>query len=185
MSIGLTEIEDALRDWVMAQVGLAAGVNPWANDAIHWKPNAPRPTAPYVAIHIPIITRLGRDYFGAPNNTTGIREVFGPRPFTVMLQFFGEGAMSAGEDLRSSLQLETVRDALRAGGAIHNTDEAVTDVSALMETEIEERASFDVRFTATSVQTENTGIIETTEVGVTIKDQAGATVHTDTWPIGE
>lgn len=107
-------------------------------------------------------------FIGGPDGTEF--NVGGQRTMTVSFQIFGNSkihrpiAYQLGLDLNSSLSLQTILDQLRAGGISVLQQGDLTNITALEETEYEERVQFDVVFGLAQNIVDDPGIIET--VGV-------------------
>ena len=100
-------------------------------------------------------------YKGGKSYTIG-----GQRTLTVSLQVFGNTqvhkpmAYQLAFDLHSSLSKLTVQDLLRAGGVAIQQRGDPTNITALEETEYEERAQFDIVFGVAQNIVDDPGIIE-------------------------
>lgn len=159
---------DALRQWVADQTG---AITIWLH------PDAPRPDArPYATVRMGSSTRVHRESVGAPDGD-GIAAVTGDRETVLSVQIIEAGgreqdpraALEKMEALRDSLDLPSVRAALRAGGWALRGVELITDVPSQVATGWEPRATMDVRFGRVVSQTDDVGLIEKTEVSGTVK----------------
>lgn len=158
----LAQVQDAIYDWIKNEVeGVIEG------DHIIWRQQSePLPARPCVTIKItdgPSPTGLTDNlmYRQADQFTLG-----GQRTLTVSIQVFGNlkvtrpMAYQTVVDLHSSLARLTVLDRLRAAGVAVQERGSPTNITALEETEYEERAQFDVRLGVAQNVVDDPGVIE-------------------------
>lgn len=141
--------------------------------------NAPRPAVPYITGRISGITAIGHDYVSGA--TADVVTITGNREPLLMLQAFGEGAEQMLSDLRASLEKPTVQTYLRSGGLAFVEDNGgVQNISALMDTQDEARASLDIRFRTHDQITDKPGQIENVFVNEEIFGPDAITITIDT-----
>ena len=111
---------------------------------------------------------------------TGARAVSGDRVLTFQIDALGADALQRAERIKSRLAHETVLAALADAGLAVYRSTPIRDLTGLLDTARESRASFSVRFGVESVDHEFVSTIErVTGTQVTL-DSAGTTVRTDT-----
>lgn len=152
---------DAIRQWVADRTGLTT---------IWLHPDAPRPARPFASVQVLSSPRLGEPHIDWPD-VDGIAEVAGQTETTFSIQIYEaadnpdpRGALQRAIALRDSLDLPSVRAFFRENQWAFRAVELLTDTPQLLGTSWEPRATFDVRFGATSVQSDDLGIIETAAV---------------------
>lgn len=152
---------------------IRSGILGWINRALPDTPaiwqnqNGPIPERIFVAIRITTIRREGHANVGAIN-AGGFSLIQHGALVTTEVDVFG-GAVGQAEDvantLRGSLERVTMQDALRADGlAFARIAREPVDLSALIGTEWESRASFDAQFRTNILDVEDVGWIEKVEV---------------------
>ena len=120
---------------------------------------------------------------------TGIVRTGGTRILTATVDCFGKESerdevMERVERIRSALGLVGTRDKLRtAGMAVYGT-EPVVNLTALLDTMRQPRATFDARFGVGSVQSEYVGIVERATITATIQHPDDSTAETATVTYG-
>ena len=178
MSIALSTIETALREWVRDESGLGDDKVIWLNQ------DAPRPPLPYIALQIFGLVKVHEDYKPMPQNDDGDIKITGNRDFTLNIQHFGPGFLLSLETVRSSADKEAVRETLRAAGvAIWNTNEAIQDLTSLIETRYLDQASIDIMCRTNSEVADTLGTIQTVEVEGNYTNCAGDIVYNDNFTI--
>ena len=122
--------------------------------------NKPRPPLPYSVIKINSVRYVNQDHYGDPDSN-GIQTVKGDREFTLNVQMFGESdVVSLLGGVVDRLRLTTNIDKFMAKKLTAFNTEAVTDISALLDsTVIEKRASVDIFMRYKSSLTDNVGVI--------------------------
>lgn len=173
-----TAVRKTIQNWAVAVLAPVPVI--WAEQ------NFPPPDAPlYVTLRAASSARVGDDFEGPPDGTTGIADLTGNRDFTLGMQALGPGAKAAIEKLRTSLEKTTSRDTLRAGGVVFVQETGQTNITSIVvgTTKYEERESLDVTMRTASAETDVLGVIEHVELGVKVKDPAGDTVVDETIPI--
>lgn len=175
-SLILVNIQKSIYTWVRNRV---SAVIP--QDQIIWRNQSePLPPRPCVTMKITDGPRRTgyQDNMVFIGGSTGTKyNVGGQRLMTVSFQIFGNTkihrpmAYQLAVDLNSSLSLQTVLDSLRGGGISVLTQGEPINITALEETEYEERAQFDVLFGLAQNVVDDPGIIE--HVGPITKNVSG------------
>jgi hypothetical protein len=152
--MNITEIENAVRDWVIANMHESVEGVIIANQ------NAPRPKRPYITIFVSSTVQKEHSNVGAPNGS-GVARIENETACMVSLQAFGVGAKTILYDLRGSLEKVTVLQSLRSSGIpFIRVLNGVTDITEVVGTQYEERASMDLEFRAVASVTDDLGVIE-------------------------
>ena len=162
MAIDFPTLRTDLYDW-------ATAVAPMGVRVIWYRPNAPRPDLPYVTLSMLSFSQVGWDYIPRPD-TNGDAELTGDREFTLQMQAFGDNAFGILEDIRTSLQKPSVLDTLRDDGIVFVNQNEITNVTALLDTEWEPRASMDIQFRVAQTAEDDLGKIETVELQEILND---------------
>lgn len=167
--LNITTIENALRIWV---VGVSA------IETIFAHPNAPRPTDPYVLIHVvqsvPIgvaesdLTLLGDD--SVDIDYSNVEELF------VSINTYYTNAQQMATKLKDSLRRVTVTDQLFAAGLGYSRATVVQDIPEEINKKFEERAQFDCFFYTRSLDEENIETIRKIEVTNNINDDGDTVI---------
>jgi hypothetical protein len=139
---------------------------------IFYNENSPRPSLPYVTLYLQSLVQIGSDYTAPPDNT-GDAEMVGDREFTLQFQSYGGDPITLLENVRTSLQKQTVLDTLRANGIVFVNHFPINDITALLDTEFEARASMDILFRIAQTDEDVSGNIETVEIEETLNDSLG------------
>jgi hypothetical protein len=124
----LSNIEDALYD-------LATLVLPGVR-VIWMHENGPRPSLPYVVMHMMSLKSIGIDVY--QND-----EIIGNRDFTLMCQSFGKHAMEYLEAIKISFEKPSTQIYLRANGIVFRESHGINDISEVVDVRFEERAQID------------------------------------------
>lgn len=162
MSLNLARVQETLYHWVRT---VSEGVI--EEDRIIWR-NQSEPLPPRPCITMKIVD--GPRPVGMQDNLTYINggnfNIGGQREMGVSIQVFGNTkihrpmAYQLGLDLTSSLSKLTVLDMLRGGGIAVQSRGELTNITALEETEYEERAQFDLLLGLAQNVVDDPGIIE-------------------------
>ena len=169
---------EALRQWVADQSGV---------ETIWLHPNAPRPDSrPYATVRLNNSNRVHREVVGEPDGG-GIATVTGDRDAILSIQIVGDSSRTQDpraplemvELIRDTLELPSIRASLRAAGWVLREIEMITDIPAEVATGWEPRAAMDVRFGRVVSQTDDVGLIESTEVSGTAKTADGGELEID------
>lgn len=161
----LANIQKTIYSWVRTQVNglIEPGSIIWRNQS---EPLPPRPCVTMKITDGPSRTGYQDNmvYIGGTDGTQ--YNVGGQRTMKVSFQVYGNTkihrpmAYQLAVDLNSSLSLQTVLDQLRAGGISVLTQGEPLNITALEETEYEERAQFDVMFGLAQNVVDDPGVIE-------------------------
>jgi len=125
--------------------------------------NAPRPDELYVTLKITGISNIGHREYTAPDYVTGDREIKYEDEITVSIQAYGPDALATIQEIKESLKKESVLISLESNKIAKRRDEPMTNLSAPIDSIIEERWGFDVTFGLANTITENVGVIESIE----------------------
>jgi len=136
---------------------------------IFYQQNSPRPDLPYITLYLTSLIQVGQDFVPRPDNT-GNLSIIGDREFTIQIQCYGGDPITTLENLRSSLQKETVLDTLRANKIVYVNQFPINDISALLDTLWEPRATMDILFRIAQSETDNHGLIKTVEIEEILSD---------------
>lgn len=175
MSLDFETIKTDLYDWALA--------NCPGCSVIFLNENAPRPAQPYVTLFLSTLNQIGEDYTPGPD-TNGLVDMVGDREFTLQIQTYGGDCITRLENLRSSLQMQSVLDTLRANGIVFVHHFPINDTTELLDSRFEKRGAMDVLFRIGQDYADNLGLIETVEVEEVYQDASGSVVydHTITIP---
>ena len=176
MSINFSQVRTSLYNWVIANI-------PEGMPAIYLYSNSPRPTVDYCSIYISSVVQIGWDYTQDPTDDSGIAQMTGDREFTVQIQCYGDDPLTVLNNLRTSLQKQTVLDSLRAVGVVFANWFPVNDITALVDSRFEQRGSLDILFRMADLYTDSLGVIDTVNVGEEIYDPAGDLIYSATQQI--
>mgnify|MGYP005820921731 CR=1 FL=1 len=176
MAISFNQIRTYIYDWVIANV-------PVGMPAIMLYSNAPRPTVDYLTILISSVVQIGWDWEQNPLMDDGVSEQVGDREFTVQIQGYGGDPISVLQNLRTSLQKQSVLDSLRANGIVFANWFPINDITELVDSRFEQRASMDILFRIADIYTEDTGVIETVELEEIFKDPSGTVIYDEIFEI--
>lgn len=170
MPLNFETVKTNLYTWASGQSG--------GNPVIFANENSPRPALPYMTLFLNSLVQIGDDYVPRPDGV-GDLDLVGDREFTLQVQCFGGDPITLLENMRTSLQKETVLATLRANGIVFVQHNPITDITALLDTEFEPRASMDILFRIAQTDTDNHGLIETVEVQEVFSD-GQSTVYDET-----
>lgn len=147
-------------------------------EVIFYYPNAPRPENPYITLNLDSLVRIGDDYIPRPD-TDGESTMIGDREFTLQIQCYGNNCLTTLEKIRSSLQKPSVLDTLRDDNIVFVNSLNITNITALLDTEWEQRGAMDLLFRIANTDEENLGVIETVEIEEEFSN-GNAVVYSDT-----
>ncbi len=176
MSIVFSTVKTSLYNWVVANL-------PGGMPAIYLYSNSPRPTIDYVTLYISSVSQIAWDYVQEPTTTSGIANQIGDREFTFQIQAYGGDPLTILNNLRSSLQKETVLDSLRANGIVLANWFDIVDLTTLIDTRYELRASLDIRFRMSDQYTDNHGVISTVSLEEQVLNPSGSIIFDKTFLI--
>lgn len=128
-------LQSAIYDWLKTIL---------TTENVVWdRQNAGQPAKPYVTLNIDVLTRIGEDYVSRPG-PNGMVTVIGNRDFTLMIQYFGSGAMDKMENIRLATNNPLSLEILQASGIAFVSAEPIMDLTALKQNGYEERAGLDL-----------------------------------------
>lgn len=177
MPINYDTVKTNLYNW-------AVSVLPAGMPVIFWEPNAPRPTVSYATLYLSSILATGQDWTENEADANGIVDMKGDRQFTLSFQVYGgPSPLTVLENVRSSLQKQTVLDTLRANGIVFFQSLNILDITDLIDSRWEMRASMDILFGIGQTYTDNPGYFDHMIVQEIINDVDGSVVINTTFPI--
>ncbi|NJR73242.1 MAG: hypothetical protein HC773_05220 [Scytonema sp. CRU_2_7] len=130
-------MKDAIYDWVFGVTGM---------NTVWQFQNMPVPNKPYIALRISSFIQIGDSQKtpSAVQTLANEHDVITNWDFVLELLGFGPGVVQATVNLKSSLNDDTIHQALKAGGVISwNDTNPVLDISGVDDNNNEERSSFD------------------------------------------
>lgn len=154
--IATSAIEVAVRAWLVTELAI---------EVIMARQATPRPASPYATILIPMPRTVG-GYDDAGTLTDpgapawASRAMRGDRELTASIQFFGAGAFDLARQASNALNKAAIRGALEVAGIAPKDNGEATDLTELLETEFEERASLEVEFVFADEYTDTVPLIE-------------------------
>lgn len=157
--MNFSAIKTALHAWAFSTVPV---------QTIFANQNGNVPPLPFCTLFVQPVAFIGQDESSV--DIGGVSTYTGQREISVSVQYFGANAMQNAIDLAESLEADAARALLAVDGLVFvDRNSGVNDLSEVLDTGFEERAGIDLMFRIASVRTENTGLIESTEVTQTIK----------------
>jgi hypothetical protein len=169
MSIVFKDLKVNLYNWAVANI-------PNGMPAVWYFPNAPRPTVDYVSLLISSVVQIGWDYEPNPMDDPGTIEGVGDREFTLQVQAYGGDPLTVLENLRTSLQKQTVLDSLRVNGIVFANWFPINDITELVDSRFEQRAQMDILFRVAQEYLDTVGTIGQAEIEEVILNVDGSTV---------
>lgn len=161
MPLNFETVKTNLYNWATSVSGGAP--------VIFYNENSPRPALPYVTLYLQSLVQIGDDYVPRPDGL-GDLTIVGDREFTLQIQSYGGDPITLLENMRSSLQKETVLATLREDNIVFVQHNPINDITALLDTEFEPRASMDILFRIAQTDTDNHGLITTVEIDENFSD---------------
>lgn len=168
MPLNFETIKTNLYSWATTNSGGAS--------VIFLNENAPRPAQPYMTLFLSSLNQIGEDYT-PESDVNGLVDMVGDREFTLQIQTYGGDCITRLENLRSSLQMQTVLDTLRANGIVFVNHFGINDLTELLDSRFEKRGAMDVLFRIGQNYTDNLGLVETIEVEEVYQDAGGTVVY--------
>lgn len=124
--------------------------------------NGTRPDENYISLKIMTISKIGqKDELSTDIN--GDRKIKYDEDFTLNIEGYGIGVNDNIQELKDSLQKETVIQALVQAGIAVRNDSDITDISELLDETIEKRYLYEVMMGFSHEIDENVGVIENVE----------------------
>lgn len=158
--IDFEPVWQAIRAWLITATGLPDGQVIFADP----NPNAPRPRAPFVTVkQLGAMRRLGacdEERLGAE---AGFIQRIGHRRLTVDVNVYGPRALALAAAAQDHLERYDVRLALDAVGLTVIDRGQLNNLTALLDTQYEQRGQFEAVFGLAVGSTEDVGWIETVE----------------------
>lgn len=142
----------------------AQSVVPIGMPVIFYEPNAPRPTQPYITLYLTSLVAVNQDYSSPSSDGVGEIYMKGDRQFTLQIQCYGSDPITILENMRISLQKQTILDTLRANGIVFYQSSVITDISELVDSEYERRAQMDVLFGIGQTYSDIPGYFDSIEI---------------------
>lgn len=173
MALNFATVKLNLYQWAVTVV-------PMGMPVIFFEPNAPRPTVPYVSLYLNSIVSVNQDWTEAEADSTGTVDMKGDRQFTLQVQGYGGDPLTVLENIRTSLQKQTVLDNLRANGIAFYQSLNIADITDLVDSLFERRAQLDILFGIAQIYTDTPGYFDEIEVQEVIENQLGDIVYDET-----
>jgi len=126
--------------------------------------NSPRPNLPYAVVRIDTIIDVGFDEVREIDSVTNIATIGGQRQATVTVDYFGPNPLVEITKAFNALEKQNVLDQLSASGIAILDKNDIQNLTDMLETIFEERASFDFFLGFADNVEDDLGIIESTEV---------------------
>jgi len=139
--------------------------------------NAPIPSVPYIGYRLGTTSKIAEDFAGAVN-IYGDATSVGTRELTVSIQGYGRGARQRCEDLRDSLERESVRGLLRDSSMIVVEAGVVSNIAQLLNNAYEERALLEPRIRTWSETGDQVGYFDKVSGDATYLGADGSVVAT-------
>ena len=145
MATSLVAPKKVLVDWIREATGLPATKVLLADQ------NFPRPPKDYITLKFGTMLQVGREFIAAPNGA-GSAPISRDMEATIFFNSYGDKAgvvnpLTRLVDLLASIDTEAINEDLIAGG-IHFIDTLLppTDITTVLNTQYEPRATMDLRF---------------------------------------
>lgn len=142
----------------------AVSVSPMGMPVIFYEPNAPRPVVPYVSLYMNTVTAINQDWASPNSDILGNVDMHGDRQFTLQIQAYGNDPLTVLENIRTSLQKQSVLDTLRVNGIAFYQSLTINDITDLVDSRFERRAQFDALFGIGQVYQDSPGYFDEIEV---------------------
>lgn len=176
MPINYETLKTNLYNWVVSVV-------PMGMPVIFWQQNGPSPEISYVTLFLSSITALNQDWSSPNANISGDIDMKGDRAFTLNVQAYGNDPLTVLENIRTSLQKQTVLDTLRVNGIVFYQSLTITDLTDLVDSQYEKRASLDILMAIGQTYTDQPGYFSEIEVQEIYLDQIDNVVYDETLTI--
>lgn len=161
--------------WPEARAALYAWATEFAGCPAIWaRTNGPQPNPPYVSLSVLAVEPLSGLHRRAPE-ADGYSLSSGEQTVVISAQAFGEGAMARVMALGASIERQAGIWMLDAANLVAVDALGAVDISALIGSEWQERASVDVRIRVPFSASDFVSWIESVELTGTVKDATGAT----------
>jgi len=126
--------------------------------------NSPRPPYPYAVVRLDTMVKIGWDEVREIDPDTNIATIGGQRRMTVSVSYFGPKPLEEIAKAYNALEKQTVHDQLAASGIAILEKNDVQNLTGMLETIFEERASFDFFIGFADNVEDDLGIIESVEL---------------------
>lgn len=173
MAIDFAVVKTSLYNWVVAQI-------PMGMPVIYWQPNSPRPTIPYITLYLSQVTAVNQDWADSEATGIGVINMKGDRNFTLEVQAYGSDPLTLMENIRTSLQKQSVLDTLRTNGIVFYSSLTINDITELVDSQFERRAHLDILFGIGQVYTDTPGYFDHIELQEIVSDQTPAVIYNQT-----
>jgi hypothetical protein len=173
MALNFNTVRQNLYIWARAVI-------PSGVPIIFYEPNAPRPTTAYVSLYLNSINAVNQDYSDPEATGIGVTAMRGDRQFTLQVQAYGSDPLTLLEDLRTSLQKQSVLDTLRANGIAFYQSLTINDITELVDSRYERRAQLDILFGIGQIYEDAPGYFSTIEVEEEYINAVDAVVYDET-----
>jgi hypothetical protein len=148
---------------------LVDAMTPGTVTTIWGRPNAPRPSGPFVTMIMRPLDGAELDHHGAPD-ASGIRTIYADRAFTLSVEVYGtrsatgeDPAHSHIEGIKRSFQTEAVSDTLGEASLAFRQAGPTQDLSAVGRIDFEARYLSELEFGLTQDYEEDAGFIATSD----------------------
>lgn len=159
MAINWDDVDQALRQWLMMASGLPDEQVYFLNDT------GPRGTGTFITLNSSLaLTQMGQRDEERTTDADGNLTRVAQRKFTASVNTWGKGAKTLLGVVLDALERYDVQGVLDSVNVAYLRRGSVQDLTALLETEYEERAHADVFFALADGTTEQVGTIETVEI---------------------
>lgn len=173
MTIDFMQVRTSLYNWAVANI-------PSAMPVIYLYQNSPRPTVDYITLYIATVDQIGWDWTQGPLSNDGISQMVGDREFRLQIQGYGGDPVTVLQNLRTSLQKQTVLDTLREDGIVFVNWYSINDITELVDSRYEQRATMDILFRIADIYSDGLGVIDTVELQEVLENASGDIVYDET-----
>lgn len=174
--INFWTVKLALYNWVVSVTGGSMPV-------IYWQPNSPRPNVPYITLFISQVTAVNQDWTDSGTDINGSTNMKGDRQFTLEIQAYGGDPLTLMENIRTSLQKQSILDTLRTNGIAFYSSLTINDITELVDSQYERRAHLDVLFGIGQVYADSPGFFDHIELTEEFIDQVATIIYDRTFLI--
>lgn len=176
MSIVFDTLQNSIYAWANANSPIDVPV-------IWYYPNAPMPETTYISLNITTFNKMAWDYIPRPLDDPGNVTLKGDREITLNVQCYGINPMQILENLRTSVQTEIVKNLLNADGLAYFGTESIIDLTSLVDSRYESRASVDMYFRIGQQYSDILGTIATVEVTEEFFNAAEVLIFEETYTV--
>lgn len=176
MALNYDVVKANLYSWAITVV-------PMGMPVIFYEPNAPRPVVPYVTLYMNTVTAVNQDWASPNSDNLGNIDMHGDRQFTLQVQAYGNDPLTVLENIRTSLQKQTVLDTLRANGIAFYQSLTINDITELVDSRFERRAQLDILFGIGQVYQDTPGFFDEIEIDQQYINAVDVVVYDETLTI--